>query len=269
MAVNGSLVDKVIVVTGGTGVLLTPTVAALLEEEAKVVLVSRSAKADSFPALARFGSQVQFLSADVVKKKELESVRDLILADYGRVDILINGAGGNQSNATTSDERTFFDLEEESVRGVVNVNFLGTFFACQVFGSAMAESEGANILNISSMAAISPLTRIVAYSAAKAAVDNFTKWLAVNMAQTFDGSIRVNAIAPGFILTKQNEYLLLTEGGTLTERGQHIIQATPMGRFGTPEEMVGTILWLISEAAAFVTGVVVPVDGGFSAFGGV
>ncbi len=269
MVASGSLIDKVIVVTGGTGVLLTPTVAALLEEKAKLVLISRNVKPDSFPTLAHFGSQVQFLSADVVKKTELESVRDYILADYGRVDILINGAGGNQSNATTSDERTFFTIEEEAVRGVVDVNFLGTFFACQVFGSVMAKREGANILNISSMAAISPLTRVVAYSAAKAAVDNFTKWLAVYMAQTFGGSLRVNAIAPGFILTKQNEYLLLTEDGRLTERGQHIIQATPMGRFGTPEEMIGTILWLISESAAFVTGVVVPVDGGFSAFGGV
>jgi NAD(P)-dependent dehydrogenase (short-subunit alcohol dehydrogenase family) len=186
------------------------------------------------------------------------------------VDILVNGAGGNKKQATTSPDLSFFDLPPDAIRWVFDLNFLGTLLPSQVFGQPMAEQGAGCILNVSSMNAFRPLTRIPAYSAAKAAVSNFTQWLAVHMAQEYSSRIRVNAIAPGFFLTEQNRFLLTEETtGNLTPRGRTIIEHTPMGRFGAPEDLVGTVVWLLSPAAAFVTGVVVPVDGGFSANSGV
>jgi NAD(P)-dependent dehydrogenase (short-subunit alcohol dehydrogenase family) len=186
------------------------------------------------------------------------------------VDILINGAGGNKKEATTSPDLSFFDLPADAVQWVFNLNFIGTLLPCQVFGKVMAEREEGIILNVSSMNAFRPLTRIPAYSAAKAAVSNFTQWLAVHISQEYSPNIRVNAIAPGFFLTEQNRFLLTDEEtGELTPRGRTIIDHTPMGRFGHPDDLIGTVLWLLSPGAAFVHGVVVPVDGGFSAFGGV
>jgi NAD(P)-dependent dehydrogenase (short-subunit alcohol dehydrogenase family) len=203
-------------------------------------------------------------------KANIEVVAGEVIAEFGQVDILINGAGGNKPQATTSQDLKFFDLPADAFRWVFDLNMLGTILPTQVFAKMMAEQGSGIILNISSMNAFRPLTRIPAYSAAKAGVSNFTQWLAVHMAQEYSPAIRVNAIAPGFFLTEQNRFLLTDkETGELTARGQTIIQHTPMGRFGTPDDLVGTVLWLVSPASAFVTGIVVPIDGGFSAFSGV
>jgi NAD(P)-dependent dehydrogenase (short-subunit alcohol dehydrogenase family) len=186
------------------------------------------------------------------------------------VDCLVNGAGGNHPQATTRPDLSFFDIPEEAFRFVFDLNLLGTIIPCQIFGKQMAEQGDGVILNVSSMSAMRPLTRVVSYSAAKAGVNSFTQWLAVHLAQEYSPRIRVNAIAPGFFLTEQNRFLLTErETGELTARGQSIIAHTPMGRFGEPADLLGTMLWLLSPASAFVTGIVVPVDGGFSAFGGV
>jgi NAD(P)-dependent dehydrogenase (short-subunit alcohol dehydrogenase family) len=207
---------------------------------------------------------------DVLKPETLIKSLEVITSEFGTVDTLINAAGGNHPNATTSSDRSFFDLPEEAFRFVFDLNMLGTILPCQIFGRAMAENGSGVILNISSLNAFRPLTRIPAYSAAKAGISNFTQWLAVHIAQEYSPHIRVNAIAPGFFLTEQNRYLLTDpETGELTERGRSIIAHTPMGRFGVPEELLGTVLWLLSPASEFVTGIVVPVDGGFSAFSGV
>ncbi|MBN2019023.1 MAG: SDR family oxidoreductase [Sedimentisphaerales bacterium] len=210
------------------------------------------------------------VKCSVLDKKQLEEARETIIGRLGRVDILINGAGGNKKEATTSDSLTFFDLPMDAIRGVLDLNIIGTILPSQVFGKAMAEQKQGVILNISSMNAFRPLTKICGYSAAKAAVSNFTQWLAVHICQNYSKDIRVNAIAPGFFLTEQNRFLLTDEKtGQLTPRGKTIIEHTPMGRFGQPNDLTGTMLWLVSDAAKFVTGIVVPVDGGFSAFSGV
>jgi NAD(P)-dependent dehydrogenase (short-subunit alcohol dehydrogenase family) len=207
---------------------------------------------------------------NVLEKKSLEGSAQKVIAKLGGVDILINGAGGNNAQATTNDEQLFFDLPSEALNLVLELNLMGTILPSQVFGKWMAEQKSGVILNISSMNAFRPLTRIAAYSAAKAGVSNFTQWLAVHMAQEYSPEIRVNAIAPGFFLTEQNRFLLTDkETSNLTERGKAILNHTPMKRFGTPDDLLGTMLWLLSPAAAFVTGIVVPVDGGFSAFSGV
>ena len=193
-----------------------------------------------------------------------------MLKEFGRIDILINGAGGNKKEATTSDDMSFFDIPLDALQWVFNLNFMGTVLTTQVFGEVMAEQGSGNIINISSMSALTPLTRIVGYSAAKAAINNFTQWIAVYMNQNYSTNIRVNAIAPGFLLTQQNYYLLVDEKtGQDTERGKAIKKNTPMGRYGKPEELIGAVIWLASDASSFVNGVVVPIDGGFSAFSGV
>jgi len=206
---------------------------------------------------------------DVLDKASIESAAQKVLAKFGRVDILINGAGGNKPQATTNVEQSFFDLPADALRWVFDLNLMGTILPSQVFGKIMAEQTNGIILNISSMNSFRPLTRIPAYSAAKAGVSNFTQWLAVHMAQTYSPEIRVNAIAPGFFVGEQNRRLLLNDDDSLTSRGQSIISHTPMARFGNPDDLLGTVLWLVSPASAFVTGIVVPVDGGFSAFSGV
>jgi NAD(P)-dependent dehydrogenase (short-subunit alcohol dehydrogenase family) len=208
--------------------------------------------------------------ADVLDRQVLKEARQEIEKHFGTADILINAAGGNHPKATTSPETPFFDLPPDAVQWVFNLNFLGTLLPSQIFGKTMVEKGEGVILNISSMNAIQPLTRIPAYSAAKAGISNFTQWLAVHMAQEYSPNIRVNAVAPGFFLTEQNRFLLTeAETGKLTPRGQTIIEHTPQGRFGDPEDLLGAILWLLSPASKFVTGIVVPVDGGFSAFSGV
>jgi NAD(P)-dependent dehydrogenase (short-subunit alcohol dehydrogenase family) len=210
------------------------------------------------------------VQGDATRREDLEEAAQAVVSEFGRVDCLLNGAGGNHPQATTRPDLPFFDMPEEALRFVFDLNLLGTIFPSQVFGRRMAEQGEGVILNVSSMSAFRPLTRVVTYSAAKAGVNSFTQWLAVHLAREYSPRIRVNAIAPGFFLTEQNRFLLTDEAtGALTARGQSIIDHTPMARFGEPEDLLGTVLWLLSPASAFVTGIVVPVDGGFSAFGGV
>lgn len=210
------------------------------------------------------------LACDVLKRESVEAAATQVLAQWDSIDFLINGAGGNNPRATTSSELSFFDLPEEALRFVFDLNLLGTIVPSQVVGQHMAKQGHGVILNISSMNALRPLTRIPAYSSAKAGVSNFTQWMAVHMAQNYSAEIRVNAIAPGFFLTTQNRFLLMNEEtGELTPRGESIIAHTPAGRFGTPADLLGAVVWLLSPASAFVTGTVLPIDGGFQAYSGV
>lgn len=258
-------------ITGGGGVLPSAIAEGLAKDGVRCVLLDLAVeKAEAtLRRVHQAGAEGLALRTNVLLREDLEKAAQETLKAFGRVDFLINGAGGNHPRATTSQETQFFSLPEEAVRFVFDLNFMGTFLACQVFGRIMAEQGEGVILNIASMNAIRPLTRIPAYSAAKAAVANFTQWLAVHMAQEYSPKIRVVAIAPGFFLTEQNRYLLVDEKGQLTERGRQIIAHTPMARFGVPEDLLGTVRWLLSSGAAFVTGVVIPVDGGFSAYAGV
>ena len=259
------------VVTGGSGELGRAMASALARAGARVAILARHTDAANSVAgaiRAEGGAAIAF-ACDVLDRAALERSRDEVASAFGPADILINGAGGNSPAATTSADQPFFDLDAAAVNQVFALNFTGTFQACQVFGRAMVERGQGCIVNVTSMSALRPLTRIAAYSAAKAAVANFTQWLAVHMAREYSPNIRVNALAPGFFLTEQNRYLLTNSGGTMTPRGQAIISHTPAGRLGAPDDLAGTLLWLVSPAAAFVTGVVVPVDGGFAAFSGV
>ena len=217
------------------------------------------------------------LPADVLDKQQLESVRDAVLDRWGQIDILVNAAGGNVPAATLSEDKTFFDLPIEAFEQVFEINLFGTVLPSQVFGAAMTQrgsdqqtgSPHGCIVNISSMGSLRVITRVVGYSAAKAAVDNFTRWLAVELARKYGGGLRVNAIAPGFFVGEQNRALLLNPDGSLTARGEAIIAHTPAGRFGEADELIGTLIWLCSPGASFVNGVVVPVDGGFAVYSGI
>jgi NAD(P)-dependent dehydrogenase (short-subunit alcohol dehydrogenase family) len=263
-----TVTNQVAVVTGGAGVLCDSICRALVQAGVKVAVLDL--RVDSAEALAaELGSSAIGVACNVLDKTSIEAATQKVMNTFGRVDILINGAGGNRPRATTNAEQSFFDLPAETMRWVFDLNLMGTILPSQVFGRIMAQQKSGVILNISSMNAFRPLTRIPAYSAAKAGVSNFTQWLAVHMAQEYSPEIRVNAIAPGFFVGEQNRHLLLNEDGTLTPRGQSIISHTPMARFGNPDDLLGTVLWLVSPASAFVTGIVVPVDGGFSAFSGV
>ena len=266
------LEGKVAAVTGGGGVLCGAMSRALGRVGAKVAVLDLFPEAAQQVAddVATAGGEAIAIRCDVLDRASIEAAVRAVVKAFGRVDILINGAGGNKKQATTSADLTFFDLPADAIQWVFNLNFVGTLLPSQVFGKLMAEQGEGVILNVSSMNAFRPLTRIPAYSAAKAGVSNFTQWLAVHMAQGYSPRIRVNAIAPGFFLTAQNRFLLTDEAsGELTPRGQTIMDHTPMSRFGDPEDLLGTVFWLLSPASAFVTGVVVPVDGGFSAFSGV
>jgi NAD(P)-dependent dehydrogenase (short-subunit alcohol dehydrogenase family) len=266
------LEGKVAVITGGGGVLCSAISKGLGKAGVKVAIL------DLFPEGAQKvadeitadGGDALAVKCDVLDKKSIEEAAATVVAKYGKVDILINGAGGNKKQATASADLSFFDLPADAVQWVFNLNFIGTLLPCQIFGKMMANQKTGNILNISSMNSFRPLTRVAAYSAAKAAVSNFTQWLAVHMNQEFSTAIRVNALAPGFFLTEQNRFLLTDEKtGALLPRGKAIIDHTPMGRYGKPEDLVGTVIWLLSPASEFVNGIVVPIDGGFSAFSGV
>ncbi len=263
---------KTIVITGGTGVLGGEMACALVGCGANVAVLDRNPDLPDYlkqPMDAGPGKYM-VVFGDVLVRGQLESVANEIQAAFGDIEVLINAAGGNHPQATTSADVSFFDLPDEALRFVFNLNIVGTILPCQVFGRMMAEKGEGVILNISSMSAFTPLTRIPGYSAAKAGVSNFTQWLAVHMAQEYSPNIRVNAIAPGFFLTKQNRFLLTDEAsGEFTERGQQIIDHTPMTRFGVPGDLLGAVYWLLSPASAFVTGVVLPIDGGFAAYSGV
>ncbi|HKL90986.1 MAG TPA: SDR family oxidoreductase [Allomuricauda sp.] len=276
------LKGKVVAITGGGGVLCGTLAHAFANQGAKVCVMDlnmKSAEAVS-ERIINAGGDAIAVKVDVLDRKSLQVAKKEIAEKLGHCDILINGAGGNHPLGTTSepyllkkdlertaeDFKTFFDLDMEGVQFVFNLNFIGTLLPTQIFSREMVGRTGCSILNISSMNAFTPLTKIPAYSGAKAAVSNFTQWLAVHFSKV---DIRVNALAPGFFLTDQNRSLLTKEDGGLTPRGTTIIDQTPMGRFGEPEDLVGTSLWLSSEQSKFITGIVVPIDGGFSAFSGV
>ena len=269
---NYDLADEVVVLTGGAGVLCSEMARALVEAGAKVAAldIDEDSMAELENEVEVREEKFMTIKTNVLDKESLRQAAEKVKDNWGQVDVLVNGAGGNSPEATTGEDQSFFDLPEEGVQQVFNLNFLGTFLASQVFGQEFVEQGEGNIINISSMNAFTPLTKIPAYSAAKAAVSNFTQWLAVHMSQNYSPDIRVNAIAPGFLLTEQNRYLLIDEDtGELTERGQTIIDHTPMGEFGDPEDLLTTVFWLLDDGSKFVHGTVIPIDGGFSAFSGV
>ncbi len=265
------LSGKVAVVTGGGGILCGEMARALGSDGAKVAVLD--VREDAAKALAEGvqadGGEAVGLGCDVLSRESLEEAHAKVREAFGQCFILVNGAGGNRKDATTGPELPLFDLPEDAARFVMDLNFLGTFFPCQVFGRDLADRGEGLILNIASMNAIRPLTKIPAYSAAKAAVANFTQWLAVHMCQNYSKTIRVNALAPGFFLTEQNRFLLTKEDDSMTPRGQQIVDHTPMARFGEPKELLGAMRWLLSDDATFVTGIVLPIDGGFAAYSGV
>jgi len=259
-------------ITGGTGVLGGEMAGGLAALGANVVILGRNLKSGN-AIRARMGANsknAEVISCDVLDSDSLQAAADKSILRFGRIDSLINAAGGNDPRATTNPQQSFFGLPPEALRWVFDLNVIGTILPSQIFGKGMAEGGRGVILNVTSMAAMRPLTRIAAYSAAKAAVSNFTQWLAVHLAQEYSPNIRVNAIAPGFYLTDQNRFLLTNkETGDLTARGKSIIAHTPLGRFGSPGDLLGATFWLLSPASSFVTGAVIPVDGGFGAFSGV
>lgn len=266
-----NLEDKVAVVTGGNGVLGGAIAMGLALQGAKVGILGRSKDTvhQRVDEIFSKGGEAFPLVADVLDREKLIAAKEAIEAKYGPVDILVNAAGGNVKGATITPEQTIFDLNLDDFDKVNNLNFKGTVLPTLIFCKGMTESKKGSIINISSMAAQQALTRVMGYAAAKAAVDNFTKWLAVEMALKYGDGIRVNAIAPGFFIGEQNRDLLLNEDESLTSRGQTIVNQTPMKRFGKPEELQGVANWLAGDASSFVTGIVVPVDGGFGAFSGV
>ena len=266
------LSGKVAALTGGAGVLCSTLARALSACRAKIAILDINLEAAKQVAaqLRESGGEAIAIKTSVLDKASIEEAAKQVVSAFGRVDILVNGAGGNKKEATTGDELSFFDLPADAIRWVFELNCIGTVLPSQVFGRYMADQGSGSIINISSMAAFRPLTRTAAYSPAKAAVSNFTQWLAVHMSQNHSTKIRVNAIAPGFFLTEQNRFLLVDEAsGDLTERGRTIIDHTPQGHFGDPEDLIGVVLWLLSDGASFVHGAVIPIDGGFSAFSGV
>jgi NAD(P)-dependent dehydrogenase (short-subunit alcohol dehydrogenase family) len=263
-----SLEGKVALVTGGTGVLGQAMAAALAAAGARVAITGR----DLARTQAAAAPGIVPLAMDVHNRDSMLACEQALFAALGPLDILVNGVGGNLPEATTGDGRSFFDLPQDSLSQVFDLNLIsGLVQPVQVFAKGMAASgRGGSIINISSMSAQRPLTRVAGYGAAKAAVENFTKWLAVHLAQEYSPALRVNAIAPGFFLTEQNRFLLTDPAtGAATERGKSIIEHTPLGRYGTPDDLAGALVWLASAASRFVTGTVIPVDGGFSAYSGV
>lgn len=265
------LEGRVAVVTGGTGVLGGAMARGLARAGAKVgVLGRRREKAEAaVQTIEAEGGEALALPADVLDREQLEGARKDVEQKWGRIDVLVNAAGGNMPQATLEPGQSFFDLPVEGMEQVVALNLQGTLLPSQVFGESMARAGRGCIVNVSSMAAARAMTRVVGYSVAKAGVENATRWLAAELARSFGAGMRVNAIAPGFFIGEQNRKLLLDEDGSLTARGRTIIDHTPAGRFGEPEDLIGALIWLCSPGAGFVNGVVVPVDGGFGAFSGV
>lgn len=265
------LSGRVALVTGGSGALGRAMARGLAMAGARVALLARRPERlqEAVAEIEQLGGEALALPGDVLDRASLEKARETLLRRWDRLDILVNGAGGNVREATLEPGHAVFELTEEAFRKVIDLNLMGTILPTLIFGEVMARQRRGVIVNVSSMAATRILTRVVGYSAAKAAVENFTRWMAVELARSYGEGLRVNAIAPGFFLGEQNRHLLLREDGSLTERGQAIIAHTPMGRFGEADDLIGTLVWLCSDASRFVTGVVVPVDGGFSIFTGI
>jgi NAD(P)-dependent dehydrogenase (short-subunit alcohol dehydrogenase family) len=266
-----SLEGQVAVVTGATGVLGGAMARGLARAGAKIgVLGRRREKAEAaVQTIEADGGDALALPVDVLDRGQLEAAREAVVEQWGRLDVLVNAAGGNMPSATLEPGQSFFDLPVEGMESVIALNLQGTLLPSQLFGEAMARAGGGCVVNISSMAAQRAMTRVLGYGVAKAGVENATRWLAVELGRSFGAGLRVNAIAPGFFIGEQNRALLLNEDGSLTARGQTIIDHTPAGRFGEPDDLIGTLIWLCGPGAGFVNGVVVPVDGGFSAFSGV
>ncbi len=266
-----NLHGKVAIITGGAGVLGGAMAEGLAKAGAKVGILSRtqSKVENKVQEIKQNGGAALALIADVLEEQQLKAAQQKILKEWGSIDILVNAAGGNMKGATIMPAQSIFDLSMDDFTKVTDLNLKGTVLPTKIFGQTMAQQKKGCIVNISSMAAQQAITRVVGYSASKAAIDNFTKWMAVEMAHKFGEGIRVNAIAPGFFIADQNRRLLTNEDGSLTARGQTIANETPVKRFGKPEELTSTLLWLCSDASSFVTGIIVPVDGGFSAFSGV
>lgn len=262
-----NLKGKVALITGGAGVLGSNMAAVLAKQGVIVGIVStKLEKAEKIvDAIEKTGGQAYAVQGNVLDKENLEKIRDFIIEKYGRLDILINAAGGNMPGATITPDQAIYDLKTEDLSKVLDLNIIGTILPSQVFSEIFAKQKSGNIINISSASAKRPLTRVVGYSASKAAIDNFTQWMSVELASKYGEGIRVNAIAPGFFIGEQNRALLLTPEGELTARGLKIIEHTPMGRFGVPEDLDGALLFLSSDLSKFVTGTIVNVDGGFAA----
>jgi len=264
------LKNKVIVITGASGVLASSLALSLAKNNARLVLLGRNQKLlDELTKKINQYTVVENYTADVLKKSDLEKVCKKVVKSFDRIDVLVNAVGGNLPGAVIPDSKSIFDLSENDFDEVVDLNLKGTIMPSVVFGKVMAKQASGSIINYSSMTVDRVITRVVGYSAAKAAMENFTRWMAVEMALKFGDGIRVNAIAPGFFIGKQNKKLLLNEDGSLTERGEKIIRNTPMKRFGNADELSGAIHFLSSESSSFITGIVLPVDGGFSAYSGV
>lgn len=260
--------NRVVVITGATGVLGRSMVLHFAEEGARVVLIGRNVEVGKRleQEAVTQGGEALFLTADVLNREQVEGIYAEVMARYGRVDVLINGAGGNMPGATIAPDKTFFDLSLEAFQGVVDLNLFGTVIPTMIFAQAMVAQRSGSIINIASESALRPLSRVAGYGVAKAAVVNFTKYLCGELALKYGGGLRVNAIAPGFFLTEQNRTLLTHPDGSLTPRAETIIGHTPFGRFGEPEELLGTLQWLASDASCFVSGTVTVIDGGFDAF---
>lgn len=268
---NFDISGKTAVITGAAGIICSVIARELACSGVRVALLDLfddKAKQIADEICAQGGTAIA-CKADVLNRGSLEMARNEVLKHFGVVDILINGAGGNKKEATTSPELNFFNMDADALRWVFDLNVIGAVLTTQVFGEVMAKRGEGNIINIASMASFLPLTNTVAYSAAKAAVVNFTQWMAVHFNQNYSKIIRVNAIAPGFLLTNQNRFLMQQMDGSPTLRGQKVLDKTPMGRYGKPEELVGPVIWLCSDAASFVNGAIIPIDGGFSAFWGI
>jgi len=266
-----NLEGKVAVITGGGGVLASEIGSGLAKAGVKIAFLDINEEAANVAAkkIIALGGEAIGLKTNVLEIEALKETRDAILAKFGKIDILLNAAGGNMAGASVNPDQTIFDINIDALDKVTDLNFKGTVLPSLVFGEVMANNRSGNIINISSMAALQAITRQVGYSASKAAVSNFTMWMAMEMAMKFEGSVRVNAIAPGFFIGNQNRYLLINPDGSYTERSKKIINNTPMGRFGEASELIGAVLYLVSDSASFVTGVVLPIDGGFSTFSGV
>jgi len=262
---------KVIIITGGEGVLGSILAFELASMGARIVIIGLNEEKgrEIENTISSDKGIAVFYNASVLHRRALQDISNELIADWGSIDILINAAGGNLPGATVQEGESIFDIDLDDFRKVYELNLEGTVIPSLVFGEQMSKQGRGVILNFSSMASVRALSRIAGYSAAKAAVDNFTRWMAVEMAMKFGDGIRVNAIAPGFLVTGQNRDLLIDKNGSLTDRGKDIVKQTPFGRFGEPDELTGTVLWLISDASSFVTGAVIPVDGGFSAYSGV
>ncbi|MBN1388101.1 MAG: SDR family oxidoreductase [Bacteroidales bacterium] len=262
---------KAIIITGGEGVLGSTLAFELASLGARIVIIGLNEQRGQEIVSKISGNKgsAVFYHASVLDRQALKEIRKSIVTGWGSIDVLINAAGGNMKGATVEEDETIFEMNPDDFRKVYELNLEGTVIPSLIFGEQMSEQGRGVILNYSSMASLRAISRIAGYSAAKAAVDNFTRWMAVDMAAKFGDGIRVNAIAPGFLVTNQNRDLLINEDGSLTDRGKKIINQTPFGRFGEPEELTGTVLWLITDASSFVTGAVIPVDGGFSAYSGV